>query len=242
MSTKLVLVPHKNNSGSVKRLANSLTNKLGFKVFRVRPERVRRRIPFIIGKGTDKLTQLTVFKEKGISCPEYTTDKEVAREWLREESLVVCRTLLRSCEGKGIVLASTEEELVTAPLYTRYVPKKREYRVHVLHGNVIDVQEKRKKSGFSQDRNTRIRNTANGYVFCREGLVEPTGIRELALSAVSALNYPLGAVDIVYNEHYNRLVVLEVNSNPGLEGTTLEKYASSIAAWYKEKKNALRLL
>jgi glutathione synthase/RimK-type ligase-like ATP-grasp enzyme len=134
------------------------------------------------------------------------------------------------------VLATTPEELVEAPLYTRYFKKKREYRVHVLNGSVLDVQEKRKRKGVADDqRDHRIRNLANGYVFCREGLVEPPGLRDTAIRATQALGYNLGAVDIAFNEHHGRLAVLEVNANPGLQGTTLETYAEAITAWYKEQ-------
>lgn len=235
VSTKLVVVPHNRGSRSAKDLANTLSNKLGYKVFRVTPEKVRRRIPFVLTGGTDKLTQLRKFTNAGISCPEYTTDREVALGWLAAGDVVVARTLLRASEGRGISIAETVDQLVNAPLYTKYVKKKKEFRVHVLNGKLIDVQEKRKRRDFENERDTRVRNTANGYVFCRDNLVEPTGLRELALGATAALEYSLGAVDIAYNERNNRLYVLEVNANPGLTGTTLENYSNNIVNWYKEK-------
>lgn len=234
-SNKLVLVPNNLGSQSAKDLANVLTNKLGYKVWRVRPNKIRNRVPFFLTRGTDKLTQLQKFKENGIDCPEFTTDRNTALQWLSDDSVVVCRQLLRASEGRGIVIAETAEELVAAPLYTKYVPKKKEFRAHVLNGKVIDIQEKRKKRGFENERNTRIRNTANGYVFCRSDLVVPEGLPELAVRATACLEYSIGAVDIAYNERNNRLVVLEVNANPGLTGTTLENYSVNIVNWYKEK-------
>jgi glutathione synthase/RimK-type ligase-like ATP-grasp enzyme len=238
MSTKLVLVPHNLGSQSAKELANSLSSKLGFKVFRVRPTRIKNRIPFFLKEGTDKLTQLTKFKDAGINCPEFTTSRDNALGWLNDGT-VVCRTLLRGSEGRGIVLAETPELVVEAPLYTKYFKKKREFRVHVFNGNVIDVQEKRKKQDFSNERDTRIRNLANGYVFCRGDLQEPAGLRDLAIRATNVLGYTVGAVDIAYNEHLNQLVVFEVNANPGLKGTTLENYSLNIINWYKEYTNGL---
>jgi hypothetical protein len=235
MSTKLVLVPNKMGSRSAKALAETLSTKVGHKVLRVRPQRVRNRVAFRLLPGTDKLTQLRKFKDASINCPDFTTDTAVARSWIESGSTVVCRTLLRASEGRGIRIAETNDQLIPAPLYTLYVKKKKEFRVHVLNGKVIDVQEKRKRKDHQNERDTRIRNTANGYVFCRDDLVEPTGLRELAIAATNALEYPLGAVDIAYNEHNNRLVVLEVNANPGLTGTTLENYANNIVNWYKGK-------
>ena len=233
MSTKLVLVPHNMGSRSAKDLAAKLSDKLGYRVFRVKESRIKQRVPFRLKGGTDKLTQLRRFTDAGISCPEFTTDRSVAVDWLSAGDAVVCRTLLRASEGRGIVVAESEEQLVDAPLYTRYVKKKKEYRVHVLNGKVIDVQEKRKRKEYDGTRDTRIRNTANGYEFCRDSVVEPEGLRDLAIRATSTLGYHLGAVDIAFNEYHSRLAVLEVNANPGLTGTTLENYANNIVNWYR---------
>lgn len=218
-------------SASSRLLAQTLTEKLGYRVWRRRSEAEVRRgeYAFKLRPGTDKLTQLQRFQENGISCPEFTTDRNVASAWAGDGGAVVCRTLLRGSEGRGIVVAETAEQMVAAPLYTKYIKKMREFRVHVLNAQVIDVQEKRKRRDFTPDqRDTRIRNTANGYVFCRDGMVEPEGLRGVAQQAVAALGYLMGAVDIIYNERGNQCYVLEVNSCPGMEGTTLEKYADAI--------------
>jgi D-alanine-D-alanine ligase-like ATP-grasp enzyme len=57
----------------------------------------------------------------------------------------------------------------------------------------------------------------------------------MAIAATKALDYSFGAVDIVFNEHHNQLYVLEVNANPGMEGTTLEKYSDAIVKWVGEQ-------
>jgi glutathione synthase/RimK-type ligase-like ATP-grasp enzyme len=225
---KIVLVPNNMGSRAAKELAETMSAKLGYKVWRVSPERVRGRKAFQLFRGTDKLTQFRKFAVAGLPIPEWTDSRETALTWLGEEVQVVCRTLLRSSEGKGIVFAKTREELVNAPLYTKYTKKKFEYRVHILNGTVIDVQEKRKKRSFDDTRDTRIRNLANGYIFCRGDIQEPNGLRDLALKAVKALDYPLGAVDIIYNKQQDRLILLEVNANPGLMGETLDSYANAI--------------
>lgn len=237
MPSKLVLVPVNMGSQSARALANVLSEKVGHKVFRVKPESIRGRIAFRLRAGTDKLTQFKKFKEHGVSAPEFTTDRAVASGWLDQGNVVICRTLLRGSEGRGLVVAETKDQLVDAPLYTKYTKKKREFRVHVLNGKVIDVQEKRRKKEFEGERNARIRNVNNGYVFCRGDIVEPTDLRDTALKAVGALGYTLGAVDLGYNERSNLCFVFEVNSTPGMEGTTLQNYSDHIAEWYKEQKN-----
>ncbi len=230
MPKKLVLVPNNMKSRAAKSLAQTLSDKLGYRVYRVKPSSVRNRIPFKLSSGTDKLTQLNSFNSNAVDCPAFTTDRNVAAGWIGEGCAIMCRTLLRASEGRGIVVAETVEQLVPARLYTKYVPKKEEYRVHVLNGQIIDVQMKKKRKGFEDARNTKIRNLANGYVFCRSGLVEPPQLRELATSACKALGYKLGAVDIAHNIKKGQLVVLEVNANPGMQGATLENYANAIVA------------
>lgn len=229
--TRLVLVPHNLGSRAVRDLAGSLSQKLGYRVYRVTPDKVRGRNPFEIRVGTDKLTQMRNFENAGVSHPDFTTDISVASDWLASGP-VVCRAVLRGSEGRGITVAESVEQILPVPLYTKYFKKKKEFRVHVLNGSVIDVQEKRRRSGVDGG-DTRIRNLANGYVFCRDGVVEPEGLRDLALRATNALNYSLGAVDIAWNEHHNQLVVFEVNANPGLQGTTLENYANAIVEWHR---------
>ena len=227
---KLVLVPNNPKSKAAKLLANTLSEHLGYKVWRVSPWRVRNRKAFVFPKGTDKLTQLTLFNHNEIPCPEFTRDIATASSWTADGDTVICRRLLRGSEGRGIVVAETPEQVVPAPLYTKYVKKKAEYRVHVIDGEAIDVQQKKKKRDFDKDaRDTKIRNTANGYVFCRDGINPPDGIRELAVRAVTCLGYRIGGVDIAYNEKRGSLIVLEVNANPGMEGTTLDNYASCIS-------------
>lgn len=233
MPKKLVLVPNNMGSRAAKALAETLSAKLGYKVFRVKAGRERGRPSFKLSPGTAKDVQLNAFSNSGVSAPEFTGDRNVAAGWIAAGDSVMCRTLLRASEGRGIVVADTVDQLVPARLYTRYVKKKAEYRVHVLNGQVIDVQMKRKRKGFEGERDTKVRNLANGYVFCRDGITEPTGLRELAVRATVSLGYSLGAVDVAYNERSDRLVVLEVNANPGMQGTTLEKYATAIVGQHR---------
>jgi glutathione synthase/RimK-type ligase-like ATP-grasp enzyme len=111
-------------------------------------------------------------------------------------------------------------------VYTLYRKKKKEFRVHVFQDQVVAVLEKRRKKGTTGD--TKIRNTANGYVFCREDVTEPEGIRELALKASKVTSSDFKGVDIGYNEKLNQLFVIEVNSAPGMEGTTINDYIEAI--------------
>lgn len=179
--------------------------------------------------ASDKLKSFIKFKEAGIPTPEWTTDPNVATSWVDEGKVVVGRTLLRSHSGKGIVLFGGDNTHVIthAKLYVQYKKKKHEYRVHVYKSKVVDVTQKKRRAGF-ENRNNQIRNHQNGWVYCRENLSLPTGIEELAKNACAALNLHSGAVDIIWNEKEDKCYVLEINTAPGIEGTTCKKYSTNI--------------
>lgn len=176
----------------------------------------------------NKVEQFERFKAAEVSHPRFATTAESARAL--EAKVVFARTLINSTNGRGIVeFRGDSEEYPNAPLYTEYIPKKAEYRVHVFGGKVIDVQQKRKRREFNPEyRNTRIRNINNGYTYCREGIPDDPRLRELGISACAAVGYFYGAVDIIYNEKQDLYFVLEVNSRPGLMGTTLDNYCNAI--------------
>lgn len=178
--------------------------------------------------AADKLESFRALSRAQVSAPEWTTDRAIAIGWLTGGSTVVARTVLNGSGGVGIHLAeNAQDRLVEAPLYVKYIKKLHEYRVHVFKGEVIDTQIKKKKQGVERE-GTRIRNLANGYIFAREGIVPDERRDTLAVSAVAALGLDFGAVDLVYNRHSDAYYVLEVNTAPGLEGTTLTNYVNAI--------------
>lgn len=182
---------------------------------------------FVTNNPVNKIEQFRRFAEAQVSAPKSATSEQGARDF--DCKTIFARTLVNSTNGRGIVeFDRASEQYPRAPLYTEYIPKKAEYRVHVVCGKVVDVQQKKKKRGFEGTRDTRIRNVANGYVYTRSDIVEPNGIRELAVQAVESLKYCYGAVDIIYNEKQDKCFVLEVNSRPGLMGTTLVNYVNAI--------------
>lgn len=179
-----------------------------------------------VAVASNKLSTFEVLKDKdGVRIPAFTTDRGVASGWLSNGVNVVCRTRLNGHSGDGIVLATKADELVDAPLYVQYVKKQKEFRVHVAFGEVIDVQEKRQRKDYDGEVNHQVRNHHTGWVYCREEVQEPDGLRQMAIATTVALGLDFGAVDIIWNQKRNECYVLEVNTAPGLEGTTVEKYA-----------------
>lgn len=164
-----------------------------------------------------------------VSIPQYTTDKEKAYEWLTNG--IVVRETLTGYGGQGIVLLENEEDFNVynhhrAKLYVEYVPKKWEYRVHIFQGQVLDVQRKGIKKGF-EGANWKIRNHENGFIYLREGVEAPEEVLKESIGAVNILGLDFGAVDTIYDEKQQKAYVLEVNTAPGLQGTTLKNYAQA---------------
>lgn len=174
------------------------------------------------------------YKDFQINIPEWTTNTATAQQWIDDGCMVVGRALLNSHSGKGILLFDSETITtnIECPLYVKYKKKKSEFRVHVFSKEdgpleVIDVTQKKKRKDFEGEVNTKIRNHQNGWVYCRKDITEPDDLRTQALRAAAAVGIKYGAVDIIYNQHENKCYVLEINSAPGIEGTTLEKYVDA---------------
>jgi glutathione synthase/RimK-type ligase-like ATP-grasp enzyme len=178
--------------------------------------------PSAVNIARNKLSTFQRLKDNNFTqMPEFTTNKDVAQQWLNERHKVVVRQSLTSYGGRGIVVVKPGETLPDAPLYTKYFKKTHEYRVHVFNGQVIDFTEKKHEQGV-EPANPYIRNHDNGWVFCRENVVLPDNVKAAAIRAVAILGLDFGALDV--GEKDGNVCLFEINSAPGVEGTTLEKY------------------
>lgn len=185
--------------------------------------------PEAVGNATNKRSFFELARESGgVPIPEFTTRKAEALDWLRNNRMVFARNRLTGSGGEGIIELSTPDDIgpiADGTLFVEYVRKKHEYRIHVADGRALDVQEKKKKKDVpAEEVNYRIRNLANGFVFCRGDADPPEAVTQAAIEAVRVCGLDFGAVDVVYNTHHNRVAVLEVNTAPGVEGTTAVKY------------------
>ena len=183
-----------------------------------------------VNTAINKLVTFAYLSAANVSIPEFTFDKSTAQNW---NSACVVRHVLNGREGKGIEIVERGQPPPDAPLYTKYVKKSKEYRIHIFGGKVIDILEKRKKGGWEDERDTRIRNLRNGYVFCREGINISDDVLVQAIKAVDALGLDFGGVDIIWNNYYNKAFVLEVNTAPGIEGQTVIHFADAIEGIFK---------
>jgi glutathione synthase/RimK-type ligase-like ATP-grasp enzyme len=183
-----------------------------------------------VKSAANKLLSFQALAEGDVPIPEFTTNEEKANEWLREgDGTVVARTVLTGHSGRGVHINTIDTGLTQAPLYVKYIKKMHEFRVHVFNGQVIDIQQKKRRNGLEDEEvNYKVRNLEGGWVFCREGVEAPSPVLDCAIRAVDALNLHFGAVDVIWNEHYERAYVLEINTAPGLEGSTVHSYADKI--------------
>lgn len=234
---KVRVVPYKKGSASARELATALSELLGYKVWRGPAKAKRHNInwgnvegDFPVGKAVNKLTAFKVMLEAGVSIPWFTSNKEEAQHKAANGMDILCRQKLDGHSGDGI------EDFIgqDAPLYVAYVKKKAEFRVHVFNGKVLDVQEKRRRKveEGQPEANPRVRNLANGWVFCRENVTPDQKVLDEAIKAVAALGMVFGAADVIWNEFQKTAYVLEVNSAPGLCETSAKLYAAAFKEYF----------
>ena len=245
----LKIFPYNLGSRSAKRLAKSLG------VLRVRPTYNAKRKDLIVNWGnstpphfrwmeqdlnkphaialaSNKLNTFLEYRSKSFThVPQWTTNPSEAQHWLDLGLKTYCRKLLSSHSGNGIVVCNDGDTIVSAPLYTQHTKHKHEYLVHVFRDQILDVQMKRKRNGSLGG--SGIRNHSNGWVYARAEILPPEELLSSACKAVNLLGLDFGAVDIGHRLIDNKFFVFEVNTAPGLEGTTLDKYAKAIYNYYR---------
>lgn len=189
--------------------------------------------PEAVSRVTDKLAFFRLAHERGAPrIPEWTTEKSKVREWLEGGRKVVCRTKLNGHSGDGIVvIEGAGVDIPNAPLYTMYVPKKEEWRIHVLRDGdeltVIDMQRKIRDPDFEGVPDWNVRSHNNGFIFARNVDAPNPDVLEQAIKALEVTGLDFGAVDVIWNQQQGAAYVLEINTAPGLVGTTVESYANA---------------
>lgn len=193
-------------------------------------EVVWRNKPEAISVCGHKLRTLARLQEAKVPTLEYTTDPAVAAEW---GDRAYARHLLRASSGRGVEVVEPGSPIPQAPLYTRAFPTREEYRVHVMSGSgAFFVQKKMRMRQERRPPNYTplVRSHGNGWVFAHKEVNVPVGVAAIAGSAVVACGLTFGAVDILFDGE--RAVVCEVNSTPGVGGTTVDKYVEAFRKFH----------
>jgi len=176
----------------------------------------------------NKLLCFKDLQRAGISIPRFTESWEEALNW---NVAIIARHKLRGHSGDGaeyIHNPTDGGDWIHAPLFVEYKKKATEYRVHVFRGQVIDIQEKKKRREVDNDEvDYKIRNKYTGWVYCRDIDAPPPSVSDDSILAISSCGLDFGAVDVIWNNHEQRAYILEINTAPGLEGQTLTNYVEA---------------
>lgn len=254
---KIRVYPYKQGSRSAKALAVALDGKVlkhvnskyrpragdtvinwGASVLPVLAPATTLNAPEAVKVAANKLKAFKALHEAGVRVPAFVfgdddrlkgrTKKEAAAEL---GFPVVCRQKLSGHSGEGIVIAEIADELVDAPLYTKYVKKKDEYRVHILDGEPFFIQRKARKLDV-ENPDWKVRNLAGGFAFVEvEQALVPQDVIDQAVEAIEALGLDFGGVDVIWNEKEQKAYVLEINTACGLEERTAGYYRDAFVSY-----------
>jgi len=180
--------------------------------------------------ATNKIATFKKLKEANVSIPPFTTSVEEAKQWLQDGWKLVQRETVTGYHGAGISVARSLTDFKEAPLYTRYFPKRKEYRVIVVDGESIIFMRKILKPELEDEGHSEIRN-ADRYIYSeipQEALQTLNNLKNLAESAIKALELDYGAVDIIYNLQNQTYYVLEINTAFGLGERNVGRVATKI--------------
>ena len=194
--------------------------------------------PNTVAIMSNKATAFQRLAGRGITPEAFYNDIEAAayRERNGNPPFIV-RNILTGHSGNGIIYVPPEEPLPAgAPLYVQYIKKAAEYRVHIFNHNLkfnsFFVQRKARRKDIPDEQvNWKVRNHDNGFIYANDptnvGKV-PDIVLQQAANAMRRAELNFGAVDVVYNKKHKMAFVLEINTAPGLEGQTLEYYATKM--------------
>ena len=198
-----------------------------------------------ISRSRDKLRSLQILAREGIGMPvtgfaNHSGDIDGMIETMKGAPLVM--KLLEGTQGKGIVLAETKKaagsvlsafgQLKANILVQEFIKEAegKDIRAFVVGDRVVGAMERIAPEGEFR---------ANMHLGARSKKFELSEEEQkMAVSATQTLGLAVAGVDMLYSD--NGLLIIEVNSSPGLEGieeTTGKDIAAEIIK-YIEKTTA----
>lgn len=190
-----------------------------------------------IERTANKLKMKAIFLHAGVRTPKYLSNTNSAAQAITDGYLgnkVFFKTPYHS-RGRGMKiyddlgLAISEQR---KGYFEESCISKREFRVHVMDGEVFCVDEKRPrdKSMKMKDRPT-VKNMASGFKFRRPLRDFPDEVLTESIKAVEALGLVFGAADVGLND--DGVWIYEVNTAPSLRTKTRKLYQKALvkAIW-----------
>ena len=175
------------------------------------------------GRSQNKLDQLMILKEANILVPRFSIDRQ---ELMCTVEGDVWGRKINHSQGRDIKFPG-DRGYERSDYYVEPIRDvKNEWRVHVFDGLSIHAQYKFRAEHSSDPKSTVIKSRRMGWRLRRD-LELPPRVRAIAKNAVAALQWDLGAVDLL-ECNGGKIFVLEVNSRPGLDSRTTEQYVKAI--------------
>ena len=162
--------------------------------------------------GGNKYEELQTLAAAGVPVPAHSLTKKA--DWLARR--------FQHREANDLLAG-----LVVGDYYVEYVETKYEHRIHVFGDQSIRVAMKVPRT---DEPHPKFRSWQAGWRFGvnpEYTAMLPPRARDYAVQACKALGYEFGAVDIATRMD-GTAIVWEVNSGPGIEGSTVDAYAKAV--------------
>ncbi len=191
-----------------------------------------------LSANVDKLNSLIVFRNAGVTVPNFWTEKREIprfpvlgrnREHRGGKDVVVI-------QGSAIAKFNDYSKIPHKSFYTEFICSKDEFRIHVFDGQIIRVTKKVFRGHDRFDTNIEekyvIRNDTYGWGHSSIEIEDfykkyPEAVKN-AVRAVKSIGLTFGAVDLILRQSDNRPFVLEVNSCPRLNSVGIDVYIKAI--------------
>jgi hypothetical protein len=194
----------------------------------LRPSRITLNTAAALSRYSNRGEQLRLLREGGVRIPHFTALGIETAPFPMGPNGVIARDYPRNgrqpTQGRGITfypdyaVPRYGHDLVMA-----YIPKERQFRVHVIGGRTRVREVIPTDEGL---RDQAVWNLGQGFIYNVPQTPPPTTVVPSAVAAVAALRLDFGAVDVVTTA--NEAWVLEVNTAPGLSDPSLEWYGTHL--------------
>jgi hypothetical protein len=190
-----------------------------------------------------KVASFAALRAAGVPIPTWTENAHVARDW-------GCKFLARRdylSGGRGIKILEAGQLLVAPQaelphFFTKFLLHRREARLHCWRGEIICEQVRLLPPGCSNpihsyENGCTYKSLGSGQLETYLGSSEAGLARDYAIRATTGVGLDFGAVDL-FLTRAGRLVVLEVNSAPGLRSpATLNAYKERLLSLSRRRIN-----